>query len=47
MSLESIFAVSLILWGFLIAYILYMDLRLRNFEGKIEDLKQVILELKK
>ena len=42
MSLESILAVSLILWGFLIAYIIQMDLKLRNFEGKIEDLKQVL-----
>lgn len=47
MSLEGILAVSLILWGVLVAYIIHMDMRLRNFEEKIKDLKQVLSEKNK
>jgi len=42
MSLEAILAASLIVWGILIAYVIHMDIRLRKFEGKIEDMRVIL-----
>ncbi|MDY6931354.1 MAG: hypothetical protein SVJ22_05515 [Halobacteriota archaeon] len=44
MEIESVFFASMVFMTILFAYIIFQDIRLRNFEKKLEDMKKILRE---
>ncbi len=42
MELQSVFTASMVFLSILFAYIIFQDIRLRNFEKKLDDMKKVL-----